>query len=82
MRKGYAFNGWNDTVEVMPAHDVTIAATWKKEKKKSGFPLWSILLIVLGVVVIVAIVVVIVVCVLKNKKKNQYYDLRTPINPN
>ena len=81
VRKGYEFNRWNDTVKVMPAHDVTIEATWVKNK--GGFPWWGILAIALGAVVIMAIVTVVVVCLLvKKKKKVQYQNLRTPLGEN
>ena len=85
-RTGYSFR-WNDTIERMPAHDVTISAVWTMEQSLL-VTLIAVPIVVFVVVVIVVIVIVVVIYKRKNKKKtgsgNGGYDdddddLRKPL---
>ena len=70
-RKGYSFM-WNDTIERMPAHDVTISAVWTKENTHN-----TVVIVVPIVVFVVVVVVVVVVIVVYRRKKRSVRGRRS-----
>ena len=57
-RKGFTFNGWDNSITSMPAYDLNITAQWLPSPKESMSPL-VIGIIVLAVVVVIAVIIVV-----------------------
>lgn len=74
-RIGCFFEGWNDTVERMPAHDLTISAIWRIN---------NLFIVIPAVVIIFVVVLMMAIATFLVSRKNRAVDqvnrdLRTPL---
>ena len=76
VREGYTFNGWDNTTEFMPAHNLTITAQWSASS--SGMEPF-ILAITIGIIIPAVIIIVTLIVVLvfvSRRKRNDEAELR------
>lgn len=70
-RKGYDFEGWNSTVDLMPAHDLAIGALWVKQKR--SVPITTIVIVSMCVLLFIVVIVLSSVILLRRVRGYNSY---------
>ena len=77
-RDGYTLEGWNDTVDRMPGHDLTISAIWYKNRLPALVDFFITISCLVSVCAVVAIIAV-ALFAHREGRDEPSYNLNTPL---